>query len=272
MGIQNMQHHYTAFSNPCAAFISCNHKSYLIDPECFRNLKRQATAYKLHLKKLKKNFRAPNLWTRFEVVGTVNGLICFSPEKFDYICNPITRDYVVAPKSPMIHSTHIGSGFGFDALHNQYKVFRLHYARHSSESGHIVQIYMVILSLNVATEKFSIIQLPSLVNDRLSCYELMVLGEHLCVTVPDFLGRGTWVMKEYGQLGSWVKEYLFTEECFPLLPRMYGHEKMELRNNELVMSRTRSGKLGYYHTGKKVFDYVIVRNVDGGQVGDAHFP
>ncbi|KAF9591452.1 hypothetical protein IFM89_004150 [Coptis chinensis] len=75
--------------------------------------------------------------------------------------------------------------------------------------------YVVIVSLNVATEEFSIILLPSIIKGHESArdYELMVLSGRLCVPVLDSRGyyRETWVKKEYGKLGSWAKEYVFTE-------------------------------------------------------------
>ncbi|KAF9591449.1 hypothetical protein IFM89_004147 [Coptis chinensis] len=128
----------------------------------------------------------------------------------------------------------------------------------------------VILSLNVSTEEFSIIQMPSNINGlEFSCYyELTVLREHLCVTFPDSMGYNgeTWVMNEYGKLGSWAKENVFIQE----LSLRRGHEVMELSNNELFMIGKSHG-LGYYNPEKKTFDNILVLGVNGWEVGNAEF-
>ncbi|KAF9591447.1 hypothetical protein IFM89_004145 [Coptis chinensis] len=300
---------------PCAAFIGGRYsQSYVTDPECFLNSKKRVTAYDLELKEFKDNFRVPNgSWICFDVVGTVNGLICFSEmgnycSSPYYICNPITLDYVILPRSPMICYGHMASGFGFDSVSNQYKVFRIlrsnevevftlgsdcwrpirtntsfirsmnrshallngciHWVADSRVDG---KACTVILSLNVATEEFSIIQMPSISNGfkRSSSYELMVLGERLCVSLCDTRAdRETWVMKEYGKLGSWTEEYIFPQEFYPRLSHRCSHGIMEIRNNELVMF---SKALGYYHCENKTFNPAKVVDVQGCGVGMTDF-
>ncbi|XP_071712454.1 F-box protein At3g07870-like [Rutidosis leptorrhynchoides] len=67
---------------------------------------------------------------RLSAEGSVNGLICFSSSdrtiKKTYICNPITREYMILPKS--INDTRDGIyGFGVSLLTSEYKVIRLYY-------------------------------------------------------------------------------------------------------------------------------------------------
>ncbi|KAF9609949.1 hypothetical protein IFM89_019352 [Coptis chinensis] len=107
-------------SLPCVVFFSRYLPSYLIDPISLGNYETSATAHNLKLKGFKENFRIKCGWVCFEVVGTVNGLICYCPESCDYepvpyyICNPITRDYLMPPTSLKKDIVPIGSGFGFD--------------------------------------------------------------------------------------------------------------------------------------------------------------
>ncbi|KAL5714876.1 hypothetical protein ACHQM5_016778 [Ranunculus cassubicifolius] len=118
-------------SFPCAIFLSRYRTSYLIDPECLSKYETTATAYDLNLKDFRQNFTISNGWNCFDVVGTVNGLVCFSPERGDhepaayYIVNPITRDHVLLPKSPKVELEPLGSGFGFDSLTKEYKLVRI---------------------------------------------------------------------------------------------------------------------------------------------------
>ncbi|XP_026417930.1 F-box protein At3g07870-like [Papaver somniferum] len=74
------------------------------------------------------------------VIGSCNGLICFSENKGfyvlepSYICNPITGEYVNIPG--IFHrgnidgySEFIMSGFGYHPSTNEYKIVRIHYTK-----------------------------------------------------------------------------------------------------------------------------------------------
>ncbi|XP_071711775.1 F-box protein At3g07870-like isoform X2 [Rutidosis leptorrhynchoides] len=66
---------------------------------------------------------------RLSAEGSVNGLICLSSSdstiKKTYICNPITREYMILPKS--INDTRDGIyGFGVSLLTSEYKVIRVY--------------------------------------------------------------------------------------------------------------------------------------------------
>ncbi|XP_071712460.1 putative F-box protein At5g52610 [Rutidosis leptorrhynchoides] len=66
---------------------------------------------------------------RLSAEGSVNGLICLSSSdstiKKTYICNPITREYMILPKS--INGTKFGIyGFGVSLFTSEYKVIRVY--------------------------------------------------------------------------------------------------------------------------------------------------
>ncbi|KAL5721033.1 hypothetical protein ACHQM5_013641 [Ranunculus cassubicifolius] len=75
----------------------------------------------------------------FEIVGSVNGLVCFAPaprcDSYNalpyYVCNPITKEYVILPKSPKIKRRPICTGFGYDSSSNEYKVIRILQTKHT---------------------------------------------------------------------------------------------------------------------------------------------
>ncbi|CAI9764068.1 unnamed protein product [Fraxinus pennsylvanica] len=64
------------------------------------------------------------------LVGSVNGFVCF--RNFDlikdqlYVCNPITREYVILPvlEWSAVYSTPVASGFGVSTISDQYKVVK----------------------------------------------------------------------------------------------------------------------------------------------------
>ncbi|KAF9609945.1 hypothetical protein IFM89_019348 [Coptis chinensis] len=266
-------------SPPCVIFFDRYLPSYLIDPIRLRNYETSATAYDLQLKGFKENFRIKCGWICFELVGTVNGLICFSPESHDYesapyyICNPITRDYLMPPTSPKKHIDPIASGFGFDSLNNEYKLLRI--LRNFSEDGNEVEIFnlanlkttkddkcIVILSFNVAIEDFNLIELPPLRNIRgrgLIDFEFMVLGEHLCVIEDaSWCEKEVWMMKDYGVHSSWAKEYVF-ERDFLYCNWPHHPLSIELKNGELLLLNG-DGHLCYFDLKKKILSPINVRD------------
>ncbi|KAL5730152.1 hypothetical protein ACHQM5_003010 [Ranunculus cassubicifolius] len=125
-------HHFTKHNLPLAIFPTRFGPSYLIDPENLSRYERSAKAYDLGLKEFKENFSiGDGYWARFDVIGTANGLVCFAPECHDYepapyyVVNPITRDYMLVPESPLIDVQPVGSGFGFDEVRKEYKLVRI---------------------------------------------------------------------------------------------------------------------------------------------------
>ncbi|XP_026426084.1 F-box protein At3g07870-like [Papaver somniferum] len=86
------------------------------------------------------------------VIGTCNGLICFSENYcFDilepsYICNPITGEYVNIPRvikrdNIVDYSELIVCGFGYHLSTNKYKIVKIHY----TETTHLgrVEVYTI---------------------------------------------------------------------------------------------------------------------------------
>ncbi|KAF9605687.1 hypothetical protein IFM89_018030 [Coptis chinensis] len=122
-----------------------------------------------------------------------------------------------------------------------------------------------ILSFNVNTDEFSIIETPSPVNNHVNfgfVNNLMVLGERLCFIYGDGLFRGEeiWVMKDYGVHSSWSKEYVFHRKVFH--PLSHGcHEVMELQNKKLLLLDKMSN-LGYFDLENKIFSSISVRNIN----------
>ncbi|OVA06320.1 F-box domain [Macleaya cordata] len=86
------------------------------------------------------------------IVGSCNGLVCFSVrhhyviEDPVYICNPITREYVNLPRfnisidGKRYLNGRMVSGFGYYPSTNEYKVVRIYYSRDQPFVGR-VQVY-----------------------------------------------------------------------------------------------------------------------------------
>ncbi|KAI3952869.1 hypothetical protein MKW98_005096 [Papaver atlanticum] len=86
------------------------------------------------------------------VIGTCNGLICFSENyRYDvlepsYICNPITGEYVNIPRvikrdNIVDYSEFIVCGFGYHPSTNKYKIVKIHYTK-TTHLGQ-VEVYTV---------------------------------------------------------------------------------------------------------------------------------
>ncbi|KAF9610631.1 hypothetical protein IFM89_023706 [Coptis chinensis] len=297
---------------PCPLFHSQHQdrESYLIDPEHFVNHENSATAYHLQLKDVKNFFGTRYL----EVVGTVNGLVCFSPYRYAYqplpyyICNPITRDYLIPPTSPMVDYRPLGNGFGFDSLHNEYKVIRILRESCWKTTGDMAaEVFTLgsdswreittnvpfinfmepcnvlvngclhwvayvgnhvgkraILSFNVETEQFDVIQMPTKEGSYSDSYDLMVLGGHLCVMINNGLGnREIQVMKDYGVHSSWAKKFVLEPKAVNLF--FSWGQMIELKNGEILFI-SNSGELGYYYHQTKIFSIVKIFIIKGGPV------
>ncbi|OVA19375.1 F-box domain [Macleaya cordata] len=108
------------------------------------NIDEQYFSYKT-LKKI--NHPPINKPIGYVMVGSCNGLICFSVHQYPifdpiYICNPITREYVLLPtleKGCEHWKCHMVSGFGFEPSSNEYKVVRINY--HYDQSFGRVEVY-----------------------------------------------------------------------------------------------------------------------------------
>ncbi|XP_026448680.1 putative F-box protein At1g60370 [Papaver somniferum] len=76
-------------------------------------------------------------------LGSCNGLICvYEISCFDgksYICNPITREYIMIPEIKRVRINHEASGFGYVSSTNQYKLVTI-----ISEPG-CIQVYIYTL-------------------------------------------------------------------------------------------------------------------------------
>ncbi|KAF9624404.1 hypothetical protein IFM89_011329 [Coptis chinensis] len=145
-------------------------------------------------------------------------------------------------------------------VNNEYKVVRI--LRAGSRNGNEVEVHTlgrnclhwvakveshhskVILSFDLATEEFSIIQPPS--DGIMGLMPLMVFRKCLCLIDGDlFSDKEIWVMKDYGIERSWVKEFVLENQIVFGLIRG-GHEIIEGRNHKLLLVNYK-GTLGYGH-------------------------
>lgn len=88
------------------------------------------------------NFRPP--FKESYILGSCNGLICFNTRLDNsfylqpaYICNPITREYIVIPN---IERKRFLSGFGYIPSTKEYKVVRIYNSKEDPDYG-ITQVY-----------------------------------------------------------------------------------------------------------------------------------
>lgn len=77
-----------------------------------------------------------DLW----LIGSVDGLVClwrYSVDEATYICNPVTREYVLLPDNNYIRKSYaiVIYGFGSVASTKQYKVVRFYQGNYPSEEG-----------------------------------------------------------------------------------------------------------------------------------------
>lgn len=130
----------------------------------------------------------------------------------------------------------------------------IHWIAHKSYTSFSV----VILAFHVASEEFSIFELPLILNRNVLGFRL--LGGRLCVTVGAIFGeREIWVMKDYGDDGSWEKENINEYS--------HGaHQVIELRNGELLLLHD-DLEIGYYHPQERRFNRIEVHNFGRRLVG-----
>ncbi|XP_026415613.1 F-box protein At3g07870-like [Papaver somniferum] len=82
------------------------------------------------------------------ILSSCDGLICFNArcnkEEFyyepAYICNPITREYIILPKLEEEHMIDLLFGFGYNSSTNEYKVVRIYNSKREPNVG-IIQVY-----------------------------------------------------------------------------------------------------------------------------------
>ncbi|KAF9608986.1 hypothetical protein IFM89_012325 [Coptis chinensis] len=119
--------------SPCVVLHDSGGNFGLVDHQVFDNLETSAPVHYLEF------LREPEFVERLEVIGSVNGLLCFSEEfyrcsypVFYYVCNPITGENLSLPRaSELLRVT--ACGFGFDSITNEYKVCRFYYDRKGGE-------------------------------------------------------------------------------------------------------------------------------------------
>ncbi|XP_071712457.1 F-box protein CPR1-like [Rutidosis leptorrhynchoides] len=186
--------------------------------------------------------------------GSVNGLICLSSSnhtiKKTYICNPITREYMILPKS--INDTRDGIyGFGVSLLTADYKVMRV-YRRYTTHGP--CPLYTEIYTLGTGQWRclgpvtYSVYDYSGMFlnyhahwnfYDRQDKLEKINLRRFPLCLERDYNVRGMlevlkgclcysyythnnvdvlfWVMKEYGNNNSWQKEVLIKESICPFI-------------------------------------------------------
>ncbi|XP_026381162.1 putative F-box protein At3g16210 [Papaver somniferum] len=182
-------------------------------------------------------------------VGSQNGLICFDSRYMGvsnkhhsgpaYVCNPVTREYVVLPDTEGVY---LWTGFGYSSETNEYKVVRSCFdsidpnvgsgggwrnagkiknmnRKHDRQHGvfangalHWVNEHeQTILAFRLAEEKFSELPLPPAGVPYFSI-ELGVLGDFLSVTYyREDSGNEIWLLKKNKDTCdfSWSKAFSF---------------------------------------------------------------
>ncbi|KAL7215748.1 hypothetical protein ACSBR1_027817 [Camellia fascicularis] len=255
----------------------------------------------------------------FRVVGTCNGLVCLSDDRFGdkhniILWNPMIRRYVALPKPSLSLDSYIPYmsvlGFGFDLRTNDYKVVRIsHFERrknaiplpkvevYSLKTGswkaltcgvpsynmveyfweHVFlngfahwiaykrvgdgKFHNVILSFGFGDELFHEIELPETVAPTFP----LQLGVHLVGTMiaVSFIDNSAnhkcvsiWVMKDYGVVESWTKQY--NVDFQGGLTLVFGFRE----SGELLMG-TRGGDMVSYQPESKRIEKHGLRGVKG---------
>ncbi|XP_059657554.1 F-box/kelch-repeat protein At3g06240-like [Cornus florida] len=189
----------------------------------------------------------------FHILGSCNGLVCLVDcVTSDSVClwNPTIRKLVVLPEIRITFCSLRSYGYGFDSATNDYKVVRIAYVHGGPE----VDIYSLkegcwrlispagdipiipfdvsnasvngvihwlcgdrcpcIVSFNLGSEEFSLIELPRSLVQRLIVpvhrLSIGVFQDSLCVLHNDCVEEGVasiWVMKQYGVVESWTNVF-----------------------------------------------------------------
>ncbi|KAL4580325.1 hypothetical protein LXL04_016515 [Taraxacum kok-saghyz] len=190
-------------------------------------------------------------------IGSVNGLICLSQFGLEtdniYICNPITREYMILPtqKYHKENYENIVYSFGVGSLTHEYKVIRIFQIDITSKAeiytlgtgqwrsiGHVpyrlTESYPPFLNghahwitctknypkkicvFNFDNETFELFPSPpSIDKGQIHLRRLGVLKGCLCVCDTYECKLVVWVMKEYGIKKSWCKELVIEYSvCF----------------------------------------------------------
>ncbi|XP_060186993.1 F-box protein CPR1-like isoform X1 [Lycium barbarum] len=122
-------------------------------------------------------------------------------------------------------------------------------------------IRSVIVSFDMHDETFSVIMLPSLVSEIKQYCEgtnLFVLDESLCLVNYNYDGTiDMWMMKEYGEAESWVKQYNISSRRIPYQPEV-SHYLIKLiatrKNGEMLWAENDGLLLSVDHANQKIKD------------------
>ncbi|PIA31378.1 hypothetical protein AQUCO_05000046v1 [Aquilegia coerulea] len=75
----------------------------------------------------------------------------------------------------------------------------------------------------------------------------MSLGEHLCLVEDATIQTVMWIMHDYGNQESWIKEYIINQEFLPPLPPSY--QILRMVRNDRILFHGCNGE-GYYDVTK----------------------
>ncbi|KAJ9553925.1 hypothetical protein OSB04_017970 [Centaurea solstitialis] len=176
-----------------------------------------------------------------ELIGAVNGLICFRYVTdigcFIQIWNPSISALFELPELALLGELRIKFRFGFDPFNDDYKIVRISeridvellvYSSIFREDkvcgdGHDGRLHWLffvgddqdlerIVAFDLGAETFSQIRLPVVVNNMDHNNVLGVLGGKLCLMscLKDH-NCEVWLMNEYGNAESWAKHHVFSQ-------------------------------------------------------------
>ncbi|KAJ9552486.1 hypothetical protein OSB04_016531 [Centaurea solstitialis] len=190
--------------------------------------------------------------TQMGHVGSVNGLIClrqYYPDlNFDdtYICNPVTREYMILPRQRSRRDSFAGVVYGFgmsSSLTGEYKVvqtfqtevleaevytlgkgqwrslgpvsvpipyclntFHQFYGPFLNNHCHWIVSDNEICTFDLDKETFQLFPSPPVKQNRFRRQSLAILKGCLCKLDTYYFKLTIWVMKEYGIKNTWHKE------------------------------------------------------------------
>ncbi|KAL4581439.1 hypothetical protein LXL04_017654 [Taraxacum kok-saghyz] len=138
--------------------------------------------------------------SRTRLVGSVDGLLCMSKygnaDTKAFICNPITREYIIFPRQSHQYSYICSYGFGVGAFLNGH--------------GHwIIKDHEHLYAFDYDDETFKFLPSPPVETAEDSKFNrrtLTVVKDCLCQCAIFDSHLTIWVMKEYGIKKSWHKD------------------------------------------------------------------
>nr|POF13382.1 f-box protein [Quercus suber] len=175
------------------------------------------------------------------LIGSANGLFCLYEQQRYILWNPSIRKFITLPKrfiTVKAHGLYIGccrQAFGFDSRTNDYKVVRISFPSRINMSEeakppliepssffkwccHFAAEYAykpsgpLVLSFDLHDEAFHVIPLPNVTFKWTNNVHTSVIGGLLSllfhyVRNADNKCCAIWVMKEYGVVDSWTKQF-----------------------------------------------------------------